>query len=49
LIAMLYGWWRMRQEIGRVKREEALSYADHAVDLLFEGRSAWAGAATQAE
>jgi TetR/AcrR family transcriptional repressor of mexJK operon len=44
LMAMLHGWWRMRQEIQRVKREEALAYADHAVDVLFEGRSAWAGA-----
>jgi TetR/AcrR family transcriptional repressor of mexJK operon len=44
LVAMLYGWLRTQQQIWRVKREEALTYADHAVDVLFEGRSAWAGA-----
>ena len=42
LMAMLYGWWRMHQEVRRVTREEALAYADHAVDVLFDGRSAWA-------
>jgi TetR/AcrR family transcriptional regulator, mexJK operon transcriptional repressor len=42
LVAMLYGWWRARQEFRRVTREEAFAYADYAVDLLFDGRSAWA-------
>jgi TetR/AcrR family transcriptional repressor of mexJK operon len=46
LIAMLYGWWRAQREIRRVEREEALAYADHAVDVLFEGRSAWAAKLT---
>jgi TetR/AcrR family transcriptional repressor of mexJK operon len=41
LMGMLYGWWRTQQEIRRVTREEALAYADHAVDVLFEGRAAW--------
>jgi AcrR family transcriptional regulator len=41
LMGMLYGWWRTQQEIRRVKREEALAYADHSVDVLFEGRAAW--------
>jgi len=43
LLAMLYGWWRMRQEIQRVKLKEALIYADYAVDVVFEGQPAWAG------
>ena len=42
LMGMLYGWWRTQQEVRRVTREEALAYADHAVDVLFEGRAAWA-------
>jgi hypothetical protein len=41
LMGMLYGWWRTQQEIRSVKREEALAYADHSVDVLFEGRAAW--------
>jgi len=44
LMAMLYGWWRTHQEIRRVTREEAFAYADQAVDILFEGRAAWAAA-----
>jgi TetR/AcrR family transcriptional repressor of mexJK operon len=47
LMAMLYGWWRMHQEVRRVTREEALAYADHAVEMLFDGRSAWAGAQSE--
>jgi len=42
LIGMLYGWWRARQENRSVTLEEALAYADSAVDVLFEGRAAWA-------
>lgn len=42
LLAMIYGWWRMRREIRPVQLKEAISYADHAVDVLFEGQSAWA-------
>jgi TetR/AcrR family transcriptional repressor of mexJK operon len=41
LMGMLYGWWRAQQEVRRVTREEALAYADYAVDVLFEGRAAW--------
>jgi TetR/AcrR family transcriptional repressor of mexJK operon len=41
LISMLFGWWRMHQEIRRVTREESLVYADYAVDVLIDGRSAW--------
>jgi hypothetical protein len=41
LLGMLYGWWRAQLEIQRVTREEALAYADYAVDVLFDGRAAW--------
>jgi TetR/AcrR family transcriptional repressor of mexJK operon len=41
LMGILYGWWRTHQEIRRVTREEGLAFADHAVDILFDGRSAW--------
>jgi TetR/AcrR family transcriptional regulator, mexJK operon transcriptional repressor len=41
LIAMLYGWWRMKQEIRRVTPEEGVAFAEHAVDVLFDSRAAW--------
>jgi hypothetical protein len=41
LMAMLYGWWRTHQDIRPVRLNEALRYADHAVDALLDGRSAW--------
>lgn len=41
LMAMLSGWWRSQQEVGSVKLEEGLAFADHAVDVLFDGRSSW--------
>jgi AcrR family transcriptional regulator len=44
LMSMLYGWWRTHQEIRRVTRAEAFAYADQAVDILFDGRAAWAAA-----
>ena len=44
LIAMLFGWWRMHQEVRRVTRDEALPYADYVVDVLFDGHHAWGGA-----
>jgi TetR/AcrR family transcriptional regulator, mexJK operon transcriptional repressor len=43
LVAMIYGWSRARRDVGSVPREEALAYADHAVEVLLHGRSAWAG------
>jgi TetR/AcrR family transcriptional repressor of mexJK operon len=46
LLGMLYGWWRMHQEARRVTREEALAFADYAVDVLFDGCSAWSTAAS---
>jgi TetR/AcrR family transcriptional repressor of mexJK operon len=44
LIAMLYGWWRMKQEIRSVTPEEGSLFAEHAVDVLFDSRAAWGGA-----
>jgi len=44
LMSMLIGWWRMHQEVRRVMCDEALAYADHAVEVLLDGRPAWAGA-----
>jgi AcrR family transcriptional regulator len=41
LMGMLYGWWRARNEFRRVTRDEAFAYCNYAVDLLFDGRSAW--------
>jgi TetR/AcrR family transcriptional repressor of mexJK operon len=43
-MAKLYGWWRMHQEVRRVTREEALAYADDAVDVLLDGLATWAAA-----
>ena len=42
LIGMLYGWWRAQLETRSVTPEEGLAYADFAVDVLFDGRAAWA-------
>jgi TetR/AcrR family transcriptional repressor of mexJK operon len=44
LMAMLAGWWAAQQELGPVKLEDGLAYADHAVDVLLDGRSAWSRA-----
>jgi TetR/AcrR family transcriptional regulator, mexJK operon transcriptional repressor len=44
LLGMLYGWWQAQQQVRRVMREEALAYADYAVDLLFDGHGAWTAA-----
>jgi len=41
LMAMLSGWWRAQQELGAAKIEDALAFADHAVDVLFDGRPSW--------
>jgi hypothetical protein len=41
LMAMLYGWWRAHREVRQVSLEEGLTFADHAIDILFEGSLAW--------
>jgi AcrR family transcriptional regulator len=47
LIAILYGWWRMQQEIRRVTRAEGVIFAEYAVDVLLDGRAAWVSAAAR--
>jgi hypothetical protein len=41
LMGMLYGWWLAHLGVRRITREEALAYADHAVDVLLDGRYSW--------
>jgi len=41
LMATLAGWWHAQRELGVAKIEDALPFADHAVDVLFDGRPAW--------
>ncbi len=41
LMGMLYGWWRVQHEVRRVGIDEALAYANGAVDTLLDGRLAW--------
>jgi AcrR family transcriptional regulator len=47
LVAMIYGWSRSNQEVRTVTREEAQAYADHAVEVLLRGRSAWGVSASR--
>jgi TetR/AcrR family transcriptional repressor of mexJK operon len=42
LLGTLHGWWCMHQEVRRVALEEALAYADYVVNMMFDGRAAWA-------
>ena len=44
LMSMLYGWWESHLGVRQITLEEAKAYADHAVDVLLGGRSAWANA-----
>jgi TetR/AcrR family transcriptional regulator, mexJK operon transcriptional repressor len=46
LLGMLYGWWQAQQQSRRVTADEAMAYADYAVDLLFDGRAAWGNTAS---
>lgn len=41
LIAVIAGWHTVHDTIRPVTREEAEAYAEHAVDVIFAGRSAW--------
>jgi hypothetical protein len=41
LMGMLYGWWLAHLGVRHITRKEALAYADHAVDVLLDGRSSW--------
>jgi TetR/AcrR family transcriptional regulator, mexJK operon transcriptional repressor len=41
LLAMLHGWRLSQQELRKITREEALAYADYAVEVLIRGLPAW--------
>ena len=45
LMSVLYGWWESHLGVRHITLEEAKAYADHAVDVLLGGRSAWANMA----
>lgn len=41
LIAMIAGWHAVHDTVQPVTRAQSDAYAEHAVDVLFAGRSAW--------
>jgi TetR/AcrR family transcriptional repressor of mexJK operon len=41
LIGMLSGWYRAHVFVRDIPLAEALAYADHVVEVLFAGQSAW--------
>jgi AcrR family transcriptional regulator len=41
LIAIITGWHTVHDTVMPVTADEAATYAEHAVDVLFAGRSAW--------
>jgi TetR/AcrR family transcriptional repressor of mexJK operon len=41
LLASLAGWYDAHSRVREIPVEEALAYADHVVDILWAGRSAW--------
>jgi len=41
LMAMLTGWYDAHRRVREIGREEAMAYAEHAVDVMFHGRMAW--------
>lgn len=41
LVAMLYGWFNLEENLGPVSAEKANDFADQAVDVLMAGRAAW--------
>lgn len=40
-LAILFGWYDAHHRVREISTEEALTYADHAVDVLFAGRGDW--------
>lgn len=40
-LAILFGWYDAHHRVREIPTEEALTYADHAVDVLFAGRGDW--------
>lgn len=41
LMAMLTGWYDAHRRVREISHEEAMAYAEHAVDVIFHGRVAW--------
>lgn len=41
LMAMLTGWYDAHQRVREISNDEAMAYAEHAVDVIYHGRMAW--------
>lgn len=41
LMAMLTGWYDAHRRVREISHDEAMAYAEHAVDVIFYGRMAW--------
>lgn len=41
LMAMLTGWYDAHQRVRQITHDEAMAYAEHAVDVIYHGRMAW--------
>lgn len=41
LMSMLTGWYDAHHRVREISHEEAMAFAEHAVDVLFHGRAAW--------
>lgn len=41
LLGTLFSWYRAHEIVREVSIEEARNYCDHAVEVIFAGRSAW--------
>jgi len=41
LMSMLTGWYDAHRRVREISHEEAMAFAEHAVDVLFHGRAAW--------
>lgn len=41
LMAILTGWYDAHRRVREISHEEAMAYAEHAVDVMFHGRMAW--------
>jgi TetR/AcrR family transcriptional repressor of mexJK operon len=41
LMAMLTGWYDSHRRVRAISAQEASTYADHAVDVLFAARASW--------
>ncbi|TCS14939.1 TetR/AcrR family transcriptional regulator [Caulobacter sp. BK020] len=41
LMSMLTGWYDAHRRVRDIGHEEAMAFAEHAVDVIFHGRAAW--------